>query len=77
MYQESNRVPENGDGATALVEALDRLPLAIVQAGAWLRDRQDRHSRQGFELFDLVTTDVGQQFAKHLRILASLGGQGI
>lgn len=37
LYQESGRAGDE-DGATALVHALDRLPLAIVAAGAWLRD---------------------------------------
>ncbi|MEL6996934.1 MAG: NB-ARC domain-containing protein, partial [Pseudomonadota bacterium] len=37
LRQESKRA-DDAEGAAALVEALDRLPLAIVAAGAWLRD---------------------------------------
>lgn len=37
LRQESGRAGDV-EGATALVHALDRLPLAIVAAGAWLRD---------------------------------------
>lgn len=37
LYQESGRTGD-AEGATVLVHALDRLPLAIVAAGAWLRD---------------------------------------